>query len=272
MAIALGMVNTKGGVGKTTTAVNLAAMLADGTLGQAYQVLLIDMDPQGSASRCVGQVDTFEDANQSLTAAMIAERPGMVRLENIMCRSPWTDNLYFVPVHTASMKNAPSAFRDRKLPDTILRRLLAPLQSSFDFIIIDFLPTAPSTNIFFFNGLNSIDLAIIPTQLTQLALEGLPETLAEIQDGEISYERDIPVIGILPTEFRSVTSQKIFLDDLRSAYPDLVYSSPIPLSTDVPDAFIQRLPLHLYSPRASATKAYIEFGKETLRRAQERLQ
>lgn len=268
MSVTLGVINTKGGVGKTTTAVNLAAMLADGSLGEAYRVLLVDMDPQGSAAKCVAQTHAFEDERLSLTPALLAQPTGKVRLENVICESPWTPNLFYVPVHTDSMKRAAGEILfNHKAPYTILRRLLAPLQNVFDFILVDFMPTAPNVNVFFYNSLSAIDLAIIPTQLTELSLEGLPETFGEIETGRQDFERDIRLAGILPTEYRKVRSQKAFLSVLRRKYPDLVFD-PIPLSTDVSDAFAARLPLHQYSPGSTASLEYLRFGKELLQRAE----
>ena len=267
MAISLGVINTKGGVGKTTTAANLAAMLADGTLGQPYQVLLIDMDPQGSASKYLGRVSSYDEPELSLAPALTATPTGAVPLENLLCISPWAENLYFVPVHTPTMKAAPKEFQGRKRPDEVLRYLLAPLRSSFHFIIIDFLPSATSSNILFFNALSASDYAIVPTQLTQFAMEGLTETQNEIIEAQTVYGRP-SLLGILATEVRNVKSQRMLLEDARNQNPGLVFDATIPMSTDVSDAVIKRLPLHLYAPNSSATEAYIKFGRETIDRVE----
>ena len=154
---------------------------------------------------------------------------------------------------------------NHKAPYTILRRLLHPLRRSFDYIVIDFMPTAPNVNVFFFNALSAIQYALIPTQLTELALEGLPETFHELESARADFEQDITVLGILPAEYRRTNSQETFLQVLRSQYGELVFS-PIPLSTDVSDAFAARLPVHRYSSSTAATRAFKEFGKELVRR------
>ena len=275
MAITIGIINTKGGVAKTTTAVNLAAMLAEGVLNepydQPYKVLLIDLDPQGSASRCVSTEDPRGnpefDINHSITSALLAEPAGDVPLESILCRSPWSPNLYYEPVNTPSMKQAAERLQGRKMRETILSQLLEPIENAFHFIIIDFLPTAPSLNTLFFNGHFAIQAAVIPTQLTRLAMEGLPETQDELIDGQRSYRHRINLLGILPTEYRRVISQNKYLELLRQQ-EDLFIFEPIPLSTDVSDSFSARQPLHRWAPKSLATAAYKLFAQETIRRAQ----
>ena len=262
----IGIVNTKGGVTKTTTAVNLAAMLADGSLGAPERVLLVDMDPQGSAAKCVAQVNVFADANRSLTPALLAQPVGRVPLETVICQSPWSDSLFYVPVHSESMKHAAGEILfNHKAPYTILRRLLSPLIGSFDTIIVDFMPTAPNVNVFFFNALSAIQYAIIPTQLTELALEGLPETFHELETARTDFEQEIKVLGILPAEFRRTNSQDTFLTVLRAQYGGQVFD-PIPLSTDVSDAFAARLPVHRYNSSAAATRAFKEFCRQVTAR------
>ncbi len=274
MAITLGIINTKGGVGKTTTAVNLAALLADGVLDEPFaqplKVLLIDLDPQGSASRCVSTDDPrgnpeFAEPN-SLTAALLGEPSGAVPLESILQRSPWSPNLYYAPVNTPSMKQAAERLQGRKMRETILAQLLESVDSAFHFVIIDFLPTAPSLNTLFSNGLYAIQAAVIPTQLTRLAMEGLPETQDELLDGQRAYRHSIELLGVLPTEYRRVTSQNKYLEHLR-AQPDLFVFEPVPLSTDVSDAFSARQPLHRWAPKSSAAAAYRMFAREVLSRA-----
>lgn len=262
----IALVNEKGGVGKTATAVNLAAMLAEAGASRDRRILLIDVDPQGSAVKCVGQTTSFEE-DGSIAQLMVATPPGKLPLMEFVRRSKWLGHLDYVPNHYESMLSAEQRLTSIHMnPVGVLQKILAPVRNLYDHIIID---SGPSAGVFLWNVLLAADYAIVPTVTDYVSIEGLPRTLGAMKKIRAEFGRQPELMGILPTIFRKgVEAHESNLRMLQNAFPKKVFPA-IPINIDVPEAFSRRLPVHQFNPDAPATKAYAVVTMEVIRRGKE---
>jgi chromosome partitioning protein len=262
----IGIINHKGGCGKTTTAVNLCGMIAEWPPSDHQRkVLLIDMDPQGSALRCVSCNQHAGDGGV-LADLLLATPPGKLPLAVHIQRSPWPGHIDYVPSREEAMVEAQVVMTQRHInPVAVLRRLLKPISSLYDYIVVD---TGPTQGILMWNVLYAIDYAIIPTMLDAISLQELPKVLRNIDRLEIEFDQRPKLLGTLPVSYRKgVTIQEDVLNHLRLKFRGLLFE-PIPLNTDIPEAYNAALPIHRYNASAPATKAYAAVAKEVLRRVQ----
>lgn len=274
----IGIINHKGGCGKTTTAVNLCGMIAEWPPGnRPRKVLLIDMDPQGSALKCVScdqhangggalRGQGASPGQGSLPDLLLATPPGRLPLAVHVQRSPWPGHIDYVPSKEEAMVEAQVVMTQRHInPVAVLRRLLKPVLGLYDYIIVD---TGPTQGILMWNVLYAIDYAIIPTMLDAISLQELPKVLRNIDRLEVEFDQRPRLLGILPVSYRKgVTIQEEVLDHLRQKFHALLFE-PVPLNTDIPEAYNANLPIHRYNASAPATKAYTLVTKEVLKRAQ----
>lgn len=259
----IALVNEKGGVGKTATAVNLAAMLAEAGAPAGKKILLVDVDPQGSAVKCVGQTTSFVE-DGSIAQLLLAEPPGRLPLMEFVHRSEWNGHLDYVPNHYESMLVAEQRLTSVHLnPVAVLQKILAPVRNLYDHIIID---SGPSAGIFLWNVLLVADYAIVPTVPDYVSIEGLPRTMGAMKKIRAEFGRQPQLMGILPTIYRKgVDAHETNLKMLHKAFPEKILPV-IPINIDVPEAFSRRLPVHRFNPDAPATKAYASVTKEVIRR------
>lgn len=262
----IGIINHKGGCGKTTTAVNLCGMIAEWPPSDSpRKVLLIDMDPQGSALKCVS-CDQRASEDGVLADLLLATPPGRLPLAVHIKRSPWPGHIDYVPSKEEAMVEAQVVMTQRHInPVAVLRRLLKPILSLYDYIVVD---TGPTQGILMWNVLYAIDYAIIPTVLDAISLQELPKVLRNIDRLEVEFDQRPKLIGILPVSYRKgVMIQEEMLNHLRQKFHGLLFES-IPLNTDIPEAYNANLPIHRYNASAPATKAYTAVTKEVLKRVQ----
>ncbi len=266
-ACIIGLVNEKGGCGKTTTAVNLGALLAESGAGKGTRVLLIDMDPQGSAVKCVGQATSFPEEG-SLAELLRISPPGRVPLAEYVVRSNWAGHIDFVPTHHDSMIAAQRFMVEAHLsPSQVLEKIIRPISDSYDYILID---SGPSAGILFWNVLLASDYAIIPTIPDYLNIEGLPRTFEAMERINNEFGRKPELVGILPTVYRKgLETQEKNLALLRDAFPEKVLP-PVPQNIDVQEAYARRVPVHHYNSRAPAASAYASVTVEVIKRVKEK--
>lgn len=282
----IGIINHKGGCGKTTTAVNLCGMIAEWPVGnKPRKVLLIDMDPQGSALKCVSCDPRANGAGQgssperggarelgalprqgSLPDLLLATPPGRLPLAVHVQRSPWPGHIDYVPSNEEAMVEAQVVMTQRHInPVAVLRRLLKPILGLYDYVVVD---TGPTQGILMWNVLYAIDYAVIPTMLDGISLQELPKVLRNIDRLEVEFDQRPRLLGILPVSYRKgVTIQEEVLSHLQQKFHGLLLE-PVPLNTDIPEAYNANLPIHRYNASAPATKAYALVTKEVLKRAQ----
>lgn len=256
MARIIAVTNQKGGVGKTTTAVNLATFIAmDG-----YKVLLVDCDPQGNATSGLGinrkrlkfclydlLVDELE-SNQVMTMTRV-------------------DNLDLIPA-TIQLAGAEIELVSRPHREQALATGLAPVSDYYDYIIID---CPPSLGLLTINALTACDSVLIPLQCEYYALEGLSQLMDTIQLVRKRLNPKLKVEGIVFTMFDGRTNLSIqVVDEVKSHFRKEVYQTIIPRNVRLSEAPSHGKPIALYDSRSKGAEVYRDFAREVLQRGQER--
>jgi len=245
--------NQKGGVGKTTTTVNLAAGLAK--VGQ--RVLLVDLDPQGNATMGSGidkrelQLSVYDVL---LESASIAE--ALVRAEQ--CG-------YDVLSANRELAGAEVELVQLEHRDQRLKRALAVVDDSYDFVLID---CPPSLSMLTLNGLCAAHGVIVPMQCEYFALEGLTDLVNTIKQVHANLNKDLKIIGLLRVMFDPrITLQMQVSDQLKAHFGDKVFDTVIPRNVRLAEAPSYGLPGVVFDPSAKGSQAYVEFARELVRRA-----
>lgn len=251
MAKILTLVNQKGGVGKTTTTINLGAYL--GQFGQ--RVLIIDLDPQANATSSLGidkhtiKNGTYEVLinNQSLAVHVLHNPKLKISL------LPSSPALAGADVELIEMENR----------ETRLKTALIPVMDKYDYILID---CPPSLSILTINGLLAAESGlIIPVQCEYLALEGLGQLTQTIQRVKSGLFPELNVIGVVLTMFDGRTRLAIdVVNEVRKFFPDKVFQTIIPRSVRLAEAPSYGFPISIYAPESTAAKAYASLAKEIL--------
>jgi chromosome partitioning protein len=227
MAITIAIANEKGGVGKTTTAVNVAAGLAlrlSSTEGPEGRVLLVDMDPQGHGLLAVAYIQqaayqAAETARDSL-AALLTETPPP-SAQRMVKRSDHHPNLYVIPSNRQTMVDAARLMPTLMANETRLARALQPIQHLFGFIVID---TPPTIGDLVVNALVAATHVLVPVETSYLGVSGLRELQRTIEMVKLHFRPDLQVLGYLPTlcEEQRSEAQEI-LEELNKRYGEAVF-------------------------------------------------
>lgn len=276
MAITITIANEKGGVGKTTTAVNLAAGLAlrlSHNEGAAGRVLLVDMDPQGHALLATAFGTPAVDSRKGLASLLMESPPPSV--QRLIHRSEYHPNLFVIPSSRPSMVEAARLLPTLMANETRLNRALAPVADQFAFIIID---TPPTTGDLLVNALVAADLVLIPVETSYLGVSGLRELQKTIDLVRQHFRPTIEILGYLPTltEEQRSEAQEILME-LKKRYPDLLLPA-IHKSSDLAYAHSSHMDVFTYRPPRSrrsdqiasssrATQEYADLVERILARA-----
>jgi len=250
MAYIISVVNQKGGVGKTTTAVNLAAYLAL----QGKFVLLVDLDPQANATSGLG-VDhrSLEKGIYEVLGGEVSFKDAIMptKIEGLKL-APSTPNLAGAAVELVNVER-----REHRLADVLLE-----IRNHFDYIIID---CPPSLGLLTVNGLVAADRVLIPVQAEYYALEGLSQLLATIDLVRNSLRQDLEVMGAVLTMFdtRNKLANDV-LNELYKYFPNKIFRSVIPRNVRLAEAPSFGQPIAHYDPWSKGAKAYERLAREIL--------
>jgi chromosome partitioning protein len=244
--------NQKGGVGKTTTTVNLAAGLAQ--IGQ--RVLVVDLDPQGNATMGSGidkrtiEVSVYDVLLESATA------PEAIRRSE-------KGGYDLIPANR-ELAGAEVELVDVERRNERLRKALADVDPEYQFVLID---CPPSLSLLTLNGLCSAHGVIVPMQCEYFALEGLSDLVNTIKQVHANLNRDLKLIGLLRVMFDPrITLQQQVSEQLKSHFGEKVFDTVIPRNVRLAEAPSYGQPGVVFDPGSKGAQAYVEFAREMARR------
>lgn len=245
--------NQKGGVGKTTTNINICAYLAM----EGYKVLAIDIDPQGNTTSGIG-ID-----KRTLKYSMYDVLTSEVSLKDVIIQSQVLENLYVAP-SKMELAGAEVELTMSKNRELILKNKLTSIEDEYDFIFID---CPPSLGILTINALTSTESVLIPIQSEFYALEGVGQLINTIQLVKRSLNRNLEIEGVVMTMYDSRTnlSNEVY-NEVKKYFKDKVYNTTVPRNIRLAEAPSFGLPIILYDDKCKGAEAYEDLTKEFLNR------
>ncbi len=254
MAKVICVTNQKGGVGKTTTAVNIAFYLAK----SKYRTLLIDFDPQGNATSGLG----IDKNDKTLGATMTDVLLGAVSLANVI-RPTKYKNFSLAPT-TPELANAEVEITSQSKRFTRLRDAIKSVESNFDYIIID---SPPSLSLLTVNGMIASNYLLIPVQTEFYALEGVAQLLESMKLVMKQANPRLRLLGVVATMYdkRTSLSPQVFAE-IKKYFKQLTFNTTIPRNVRVAEAPSHGVPVGAYDKFSKGSKAYKELTKEIIER------
>mgnify|MGYP000935693695 CR=1 FL=1 len=248
--------NQKGGVGKTTTCINLSAYLAI----QGYKILDIDIDPQGNTTSGLG-IDKRGIEN-SIYDVLNSE----ISIDNSVRKCELIDNFFIIP-STMELAGAEVELIDKKNRENILNNKLKSLTQEYDFVFID---CPPSLGLLTINALTASHSVIIPIQCEFYALEGVGQLISTIQLVKKSLNKNLEVEGVIMSmcDMRTNLSTQV-ISEVKKFFKDKVYKTTVPRNIRLAEAPSFGLPVVLYDDKCKGAEAYELLTKEFLHRQKE---
>lgn len=251
MGKVIAIANQKGGVGKTTTSVNLSASLA--ALGK--KTLIVDIDPQGNTTSGIG-INKGE-IELCIYDILIDDEP----IENVIVETK-VENLSLVPA-TISLAGAEIELVSAISREVRLKHALSAIVNDYDYIIID---CPPSLGLLTLNALTAADSVIIPVQCEYYALEGLSQLLSTIRLVQKHLNKELAIDGVLLTMLDARTNLGLqVIEEVKKYFGDKVYKSIIPRNVRLSEAPSHGKPITLYDDKSRGAETYLELAREVIK-------
>lgn len=252
MSTVICITNQKGGVGKTTTAVNLSFYLAK----DKFKTLIIDFDPQGNATSGLGI------AKNDLPATMTEVVLGKANLSDVICETKFK-NLYIAPT-TPELANAEVEMASLNNKFVQLKTAISAIEEQYDYIIID---SPPSLSLLTVNGMIAAQYLILPVQTEFYALEGVAQLLDSMSLIKKAMNPNLRLLGVVATMYdkRTSLSGEVF-EEIKKYFKDKTFQTTIPRNVRVAEAPSHGVPVGNYDKFSKGAKAYKEFAREVEQR------
>lgn len=251
----IAVANQKGGVGKTTTAINLSSCLA--SLGQ--KVLAVDMDPQGNMT---SGLSVDKDGVENTVYDLII---GEATIDQVLCREVF-DNLDVLPTNI-DLSGAEIELLDVENKEYILRDEINKIRDNYDFVIID---CPPSLSMLTINAMTTADTVLVPIQCEYYALEGLSQLIRTIQLVKERLNEKLEIEGVVFTMYDARTNLSLqVVENVKDNLNQTIYKTIIPRNIRLAEAPSHGLPINHYDPKSTGAESYMLLADEVIHKGEE---
>ena len=251
----IAVANQKGGVGKTTTAINLSACLA----AKGQKVLAIDMDPQGNMSSGLG-IDK-DNVDYTVYDLLIGE----ATMDQVLCKEA-IEHLDIIPANI-DLSGAEIELLDAENKEYILRDEVLKIRSNYDYVIID---CPPSLSMLTINSMTTADTVLVPIQCEYYALEGLSQLIKTIELVKERLNENLEMEGVVFTMYDARTNLSLqVVENVKDNLDQTIYKTIIPRNIRLAEAPSHGLTINLYDPRSTGAESYMLLADEVIHKGEE---